>query len=445
MFRRTFASCASALAVWLVISTPTPAQHAWRAPRLPGGQAFVTDRSSALLKSTSPLAAGVTVAKVPPTVDFLFYPEQTYPGALWSAWGDGLAAAGKYYSTIGDHGAPAGNAFVFEYDPAARTFRTLIDVKKFLNLPAGHYSPGKIHSRIDMGRDGWLYFATHRGSTRVTTDQYHFTGDWVLRTKPETGKTEVVVRGPVAKHSIPTGILDPDRLIFYGGTVAGDRADGTIMFFAYDTRARRLLHAVPNGPYRNLILARSTGRVYYVNEDGGPLMRYDPDAGTPPVQIPGKIGIRAATRETPDGFVYTVSGNGDATLWRFNTRTERSEAIGHAPVASQDYVTSIDVDPTGRYLYYVPGAHGGSEKDNSPVVQFDVKTRTKKIIAFLHPFYRDTYGYTPVGTFSSALSAEGDTLYITWNGNRSGPARGRLPWDAVALTVIHIPQSERQP
>jgi hypothetical protein len=95
-------------------------------------------------------------------------------------------------------------------------------------------------------------------------------------------------------------------------------------------------------------------------------------------------------------------------------------------------------------VYYVPGAHGGAEKDGSPVVQFDVNTRVKKIIAFLHPFYRDKYGYVPLGTFSSALAPEGDKLYITWNGNRSGGVRGRMPWDAVALTTVHIPQSERR-
>jgi hypothetical protein len=398
-----------------------------------------------LLQPSVPLRAGVAIARTAPRIDFLYYPEQTYPGNPWSVWGDGTAVAEKYYSAIGDHAGPDGNAFVFEYDARSRALRTLLNVKKFLGLPQEHYTPGKIHSRIDMGRDGWLYFATHRGSTRVTSDQYFFTGDWLLRTHPATGRTEIVTRGPVPKHSIPTGVLDPERLIFYGGTAAGDPSDSTVMFFAYDTRARKLLHAVPNGPYRYLILARSTGRVYYVNEDGGPLMRYDPAAGTPPVQIPGSIGIRAATQETPDGFVYTVSTRSDGTLWRFNTRTERIERIGEAAVGSQDYVTSIDVDPTGRYLYYIPGAHGGAERDGTPIVQFDVKTRTKKIIAFLHPFYRNKYGYVPLGTFSSALSPTGDTLYITLNGNRLGPdRRGRYAFDTVALMVVHIPAAERQ-
>ena len=378
------------LALIFLLAATALAQDSWRPPSLPAGQVFVTDRSADFLKPTSTLASGVTIATTPPTIDFLYYPEQTYPGNPWSVWGDGVAVSGKYYSAIGDHRAPAGNAFVFEYDVASKTFRKLVDVKSFLNLPEGHYSPSKIHTRIDIGSDGWVYFATHRGSTRVTTDRYHFGGDWILRTHPGTGKTEVVVHGPVPKHSIPTGMLDPDRLIFYGGTVIGDpgeteeASDDSIMFFAYDTRARKLLHAAPKGPYRYLILAKSTGRVYYVNKDGGPLMRYDPKTGTPPVQIQGTIGIRAATRETADGFVYTVSSSGDARIWRLNTRTEQIDEIGRAGIASQDYVTSLDVDPMGRYLYYVPGAHGSSDKDGSPVVQFDVKTKKKKVIAFLH-------------------------------------------------------------
>jgi hypothetical protein len=305
-------------------------------PKLPGGKTVVTDRTPKFLKPISKLRAGVEIAKTPPAVDFLYYPEQTYPGHPWSVWGDSLAAGGKYYSAIGDHRAPQGNAFLYEYDPNKKTLRTLVNVKKLLGLPAGHYVPGKIHSRIDRGSDGWLYFATHRGSTRVTIDKYHYKGDWIVRHHPKTGKTEIVAQGPVPKHCIPTSVLDPDRLIFYGGTASGNRKD-PIMFFAYDIRKRKVLHTAENGPYRYLIFARSTGRVYYVNKDGGPLMRYDPAEGNPPRQIPGKIGLRSATQETADGYVYTVSKDDHATLWRFNTKTEKIDRIGNAAVGSQTY------------------------------------------------------------------------------------------------------------
>jgi hypothetical protein len=185
--------------------------------------------------------------------------------------------------------------------------------------------------------------------------------------------------------------------------------------------------------------------VYYLQgkDESGGLMRYDPDKGGPPVHIEGKIGLRAATQETPQGYIYTVSsgqGRAEATLYSFDTRTEKCEELGPAAVGTQNYIASLDADPTGRYLYYIPGAHGGSDADGSAVVQFDVKTKRKKVIAFLHPFYRDRYGCTLKGTYSSAVDPKGDKLYITWN-----VSRGSKAWDCCALTVIHIPEAERRP
>lgn len=426
----------------------------WVTPALPDGKAFATDTSDAFLKPTATLKADVTIAKTPPTIDFLFYPGQTYAGKPWSNWGDSLAHSGKYYASIGDHHAAngrdkdhTGTGFVFEYDPEKKTLRQLADLAKVLNLPAGHYVPGKIHGRLDMGDDGWLYFATHRGSTTVTTDLYHYEGDWIFRCDPKSGKTEIVVRGPVPKHCIPNSVLDPKRLIFYGGTAPGTGGENDgIQFFAYDVRQKKLLYSGPDGPSRYMILAKSTGRLYYVpgKEEGlsGPLMRFDPEKGGPPVKTSATIGLRAATQETDDGFVYTVSKKGkgsEAMLWSFNTKTEQVEKLGNASVGTQAYIASIDVDPTGRYLYYVPGAHGGGDVDGSPVVQFDVQTKTKKVIAFLHPFYKDKYGATLQGTFSSAVDPKGDKLYVTWNVSRGGRV-----WDSCALSVIHIPESERK-
>lgn len=288
-------------------------------PRLPDGQHVVTDMSEQFLEAPATLDSDVAIAKAPPTVDFLYYPGQTYEGRPWSNWGDGVAAGGKYYSAIGNHlaiGAKGngehgtGTALVFEYDPGTKMLRKLIDVAERLAMPPGHYTPGKIHSRLDEGRDGWIYFATHRGSVRSTTEEYHYLGDWILRAHPQTGRSEVVSRGPVPGHSIPTSVLDPDRMIFYGGTAAGiEREEEGTRFFAYDLPQNKLLFSGPDGPARYLIFARSTGRVYYVpGKDDGPLMRFDPATDQTPVQVEGsRLGVRSATQETPDGFVYTVS------------------------------------------------------------------------------------------------------------------------------------------
>ena len=422
-------------------------------PTLPGGKAIVTDTSAEFLKPGPKLRSGIAVAKATPMVDFAYFPVQTYEGRPWSVWGDSTVAGGKYYTSIGDHGGPpdrtpSGNAFVCVLDPAARTFRPIFEVRKALAPPAGHYCPGKIHGRLDLGRDGWLYLCTHRGTGAATTDKYHYQGDWILRTHPATGKTEIVAHAPVAKHCIPASVLDADRLILYGGTAAGgDATDKRIAFFAYDVKARKLLYAGPNGCARYFVLARSTGRVYYERTDDqcrptGELMRFDPATGGPPVAVGKCPGLRAATGETPQGFAYAVSSGqrAEAILWRLETKTEKIETLGPAAVASQHYITTMDADATGRYVYYVPGAHGGSEGDGSPVVQFDVQARTKKVIAFLYPFYRQHYGYTPIGTFATALSPKGDTLYVSWHGRRR--ERG---WDTCAVTVVHIPESERRP
>ena len=53
--------------------------------------------------------------------------------------------------------------------------------------------------------------------------------------------------------------------------------------------------------------------------------------------------------------------------------------------------------------------------------------------------YKEKYGVAPVGTYSYALAPKGDALYVTWNANRSGRA-----WDVCALSVIHIPETERK-
>src|SRR5262249_34959460 len=146
-------------------------------PELPDSKQVVTVRSDDLLKPAGTLREGVTVAKTAPAIDFAFFPGQTYPGKPWSAWGDSTVVDSQYYAAVREHTAPQGNAFGFEYGLDKQNFRQLVGLRKLLQVPDGHYSPGKIHSRLGLGDDGWLYFSTHRGSTTVTTDKYHFEGD----------------------------------------------------------------------------------------------------------------------------------------------------------------------------------------------------------------------------------------------------------------------------
>jgi hypothetical protein len=438
------------LPLYLVLAATAVADPSFP-PSLPNGETIVTFTGEDLLEPPGTFKSGNAVAETPPVVDFMYYPGQDYPGRLWSVWGDSLAVGEKYYSSIGDHDAPEGNAFVYEYDPDTKSLRRIVDVRSILNMPPGHYTPGKIHSRLDLGSDGWLYFSTHRGSTRTTVPENHYTGDWILRHNPETGESEVVVHAPLPNQCLPTGRLDPDRLIFYAGTANGDRTVKRVMFLAYDVNNHEVVYSDDHGPYRYILFARSTGRVYF-QQGGGrgqvlPLVRFDPDHPGPPQLTTAEVGLRACTVETPDRLVYTVDGD---NLWEFNTETETARRIGETIVGEQEYIASIDIDPhTWRYLYYVPGAHGGGYRDGAPLIQYDLETNTRKVIAFLHPACYDRTGYVCMGTYGLAVSPGGETVYITWNGNEGTPrselATTRLRMSTCGLTVVHVPESERMP
>jgi hypothetical protein len=362
-----FFALSFALAVLLASAAGAPAQNetkkqpekkkkekgpppSWVEPKLPDGKTVVTDSSPKMLKAPSGvLREGVVVAKTPPTIDFVYYPGQTYRAKIWSNWGDGLAANGKYCSAIGDHDAPEGNAFVFEYDPVTKIIRLLVDLRDLLKLMMGWYTPGKVHSRIDMGADGKLYFSTHRGSTTTTTETFHYKGDWIVAVDPKTAKPEIVAHGPVPKHCLPCSVLDPDRMIFYAGTAPGTKEDGGVRFLAYDVKNRKVLYDGVDGPPRYMIFARSTGKVYFCpskGEGGSNMVCFDPAKASPPYPIKATLGLRAATEETKNGFVYTLGlslKEKGAAIIAFNTKTETAEELGLAAVGAVDYVASIDV------------------------------------------------------------------------------------------------------
>ena len=378
-------------------------------PKLAGGKTVVTDRSDAFLEPGPNLLEGVKIAKTPPTVDFMYYPGQDYPGNPWCFRAVGCAIGTKYYSATCDHLAPLGTAYLYEYDSATKKFRLLVNTAKFLRdsraIPPGmNYTPGEVQTRIDLGSDGWLYYGTTRGSTRVTNDKNGYLGDWVLRTHPETAKTELVKAYPVSKHCILGSVLDPERMVFYGGTASGDYKLKQVKFFALDVNSKKVTTEFDPGFDRYAIFSRPTGCVYWKGH------KYDPNTGH--VTTADVPHVRSATFETADGMVYGTSER-SADIWAFDVHKEKLTQVGPGAVATQGYVSAMHVDPSGRYLYYVPGAHGGASRDGTPVVQYDLKTKQRKVLAFLHRYYAEKYGHTLDGCFCSVLDPQGEKLYIS--------------------------------
>ena len=227
----------------------------------------------------------VAIAKTPPKVDFLYFPCQTYepkPG-VWSVWGDGSFIGNTYFTAIGDHSHPGGNAFVYAYDSKSRKLKLLTDLRSVLKQPDGRYTPGKIHSELGLGTDGWLYFSTHRGSTKIA---FHptaqFKGDWILRHHRETSLTEIVAHAPLPMQCLPFGTLDPERLIFYAGTADGIN-EKEPQFLAYDLRQRKVLFSDPRGPARALIRAKSAKSTFTLPKKALPNFCVSIPINQPPV------------------------------------------------------------------------------------------------------------------------------------------------------------------
>ena len=235
-------------------------------------------------------------------------------------------------------------------------------------------------------------------------------------------------------------------MIFYGGTADGkDAPDKGIWFLAYDVKNKKMLCKDADGFDRCAILSSSSGRVYWGVQKTDEKTKavtvtgrmYDPVSNKiTPANVPH---VRSATKETPDGWVYGTSGT-KADLWAFNVKTGELKQLGSCAagrtVGKAEYTTSMDADSTGRYLYYVCSAHGRASADGTPILQYDTKTNTRKVTAFVADYYGKKYGYIPDGTFGTALSPDDATLYITWN---------EKGWAACAMMAVHIPESERKP
>ena len=418
-------------------------------PVLPDGKTVISGSDDSLLKPTETLREGVKIARTAPTIDFLYYDCQTYEatGGVWSHWGDGLVVGDIFYSSVGDHMSPGGNAFLYGYDMKSKKLTQLMDLRSVLKQPDGKYTPGKIHSQIGLGKDGWLYFSTHRGSTRIAFHPIaNFQGDWILRYHPESKKSEIVAHAPLTMQCLPTGQIDPERLIFYAGTADGLKAREP-QFLAYDLANQRILGHRDLGPARAMIHSQSNGCLYFHTSKNGAasLLKFDPDKPGSFDPIAAEVGLRCASPESSDGKVYTIDRN---EMWVFDVKTESAKSVGPTAVGDKDYITSVDFCPeTERYLYYVPGSHGGAQVDGSPLVQYDLKTGTRKVICFLAAFCEKQTGFIPMGSYCSAASGDGSKVFISWMGNRGGPEgkAKKVKFNTCALTVVNIPASERKP
>jgi len=405
--------------------------------------------SKLLLKPPEGLPGGFAVARTAPNVDFAVLPGQFSGARLWSSWGDVLAGCDdRFYAAIGDHDAPHGTTLVYCVDPKEKTVTRVLDCNRIVPAPPDKYSPGKIHAPLVQADDGGIYVFGYRGSVRGTGSETGYRGDWLLRYSPATGQTENLGM-PVPCSSVPVLEYCSAMGCLYGLSVAGQTMpEPRTQFFRYDIETGHVAFTCEvdtNGP-RAIIVSRD-GRVYFggggASSGQQRLIRYDPrnDQVTKlAIRIPGDGMLRAASRADADGVVYGISKDG--VVFAFDTNTETVTEIAKAFVAGRLYTAVCRLDPTDTYLYYIPGAHGRSGENGTPVIQLNVKTRRCKVLTFLNETLRQQKDYNLGGTYGIALGGDGSQLFISFNGAKL-PASKQSEFGLCSALLLHIPEDER--
>jgi hypothetical protein len=443
---------------------------------------IVEDKSENMLQAPENIrpfvGKDIVMAKVPPAVEFavvpakpLFFAEPPAGNHVgpWSNWSQAVfhAKTGKFYSSVGDHGAYDAHTYIVEYDPASKTVRCLPEINHVLGRTADQFGEGKIHGWLDFYPQGSsnLWFCTYWAKYPEPEERDYATGydgGHIMSLNVETG--DIVDYGvPIKRASYPYHRVDTRRGIMYAVGMFGE-------FLAWDINAQKTLWAgyLPEGLTwwnRAIMIDEETGFAYTTNMEKGDtaqhFIKYDPAknrifklAAQTPMQpafgpkLPARRSeMRAQTsRRGPDGLFWGVSRDGE--LFTFDPVKEEVVDKGVNWPGEEKYTTSMARSPKGRYVYYLPGAHGESWSDGSPVIQYDTVTGTKKVLAFLHPYFYKKYGYTMGGTFSISLDTEGARLFVLMNGGFVDlEEMAKTPDSGIfghcSALLIHIPESER--
>lgn len=453
---------------------------------------IVEDKDRKMLEPPAVVAAfagrDYQVAEEPPTVEFgvipvtpVFLEEPRVKSKSdienttgpWANWGQATQdpRTGKYYGSVGDDGKYGGRIHIVEYDAATKTMRVLPEINRVLGRSVSTFGDGKIHGWLnwyqsDQIDSPHLWFCTYWTKYPQPDDvdfESGYDGGHILSMDVVSG--DIVDYGaPVKRSAWPYHRVDTKRGILYAVGMFGE-------FLAWDINAQKTLFAgyLPDNMgwwERALLIDEVTGMVYTSNRNSEAdpelhLVKYDPDrnrfsklechvpATTGSASNKGTPGsysaMRAQTADRgPDGLFWCVTIGGQ--LFTFDPVAENVEDKGPNWPGEQRYTASMARSPGGRYVYYIPGAHGHGYSDGSPLVQYDTQTGRKKVLAFFFPYYYEKYGYTLGGTFSIHLDAAGARLFVVWNGafiEHTGEPEGGDTFGQCSLMLVHIPESER--
>ena len=399
--------------------------------------------------------AAFDVAKTAPEVELAFH-DRLGPDAasrrLWSSWGDiCVADDGRVYCAIGDHGDDAGGdarCFLYEWNPATKRLRQIVDMNRVVPPRAGQPAWSKVHAKIDQGADGKIYFScTLNAGGKAGDPKYGFNdalpGGQLYRYDPAGGRTEIFANLP-PRRCTATSLLDRARNVWWCNLEAG----GGDALWGIHLGTEKVVHQGEDGSVgfnRAFTLLRD-GRVLCNGAKNFQAL----DAATGKFQqtqaaTDGSPGMRCATRESRSGHVFGVLQT-THQLFDYTVAGDALKLLGPGWLAGE-YTAVCELSPDERFLYYLPGSHGGAWKSGTPVIQYEIATGRRKVLAFLAPAIEGRTDSVPAGTYGMKLSADGSTIFVNFNGHpadRIRPSGMKANgFGLTAFAAIHIPPSER--
>jgi len=136
-----------------------------------------------------------------------------------------------------------------------------------------------------------------------------------------------------------------------------------------------------------------------------------------------------------DGWYYWATWDG--VLFKFkpeNSRGKPKVKYVNTTWNKGEDVLQIALSPKGRYIYYYP-------KGNSPIIQYDVKTGKRKVLAWVRDYYFKKYGYFMGQGYGMSISKDGKFLVIIVNGEFTDK---KYAFGHPGILKVELPESERE-
>ncbi len=171
------------------------------------------------------------------------------------------------------------NAYLVDFDPAAKKMKVVVDAQKEIGTTAtGFAAQSKIHTRNNVGASGRIYFGTKQGYPKEGEKRTDYPGGYPMVYDPATGRTRVYPI-PVPHQGIISVTPDESRGVAYISTCSDERPVESAHFLILDLSTGKYRDLMDTHHMYAFIVVDHLGRAYHPIL-GGEVARYDPRTDT---------------------------------------------------------------------------------------------------------------------------------------------------------------------